>query len=321
LSAKKLLLGAALVIIASGCYIAFIITLPPPKFWVSLTASTERISFKVANPDLAILRVTGMEVYSDMPKLTGCVSGLLSPQLDSTVEYRRGDDSYFTITVDRPGTGRNGPVAVFQSSSDGRRTELGGPVQFRAKDDCGSAMKRLPIWGDAQFGERVGAPDARGEIVPGMLVSGTVETFAYSHDRLLGLRFPSTVYSVNSFDLPAGSVLTRDATASAPPLWSGAAVVSDDGSGFQVYASTTSHSVALTAPVGGTSAVDLGNYSQFLSDPNIIKIQFFGGVFLFLAQSILIIFNFILAGADLELPAEREKPARSPSEVPGDAGS
>jgi hypothetical protein len=304
---RKITTGLVILILVGALYALFLWTLPRAKFWVSLTATSESVKFRVVNPDFAVIHISGMEAHSSDPKakLTGCVAGVVTPANGSSIEYRRGSDDFFKITIDSRFGSPNGTVFRFRPAAQNSMPfEVTAATEFRAKKDCGTPPARLPIWGPAKFGDRLSAPGESGDVTPGLLSEGTIEVYAHAHDWLLGIKFPSSVYSVQTFDLPPGSVLT--AVDDAAENWIGTASVPSDGNGFEIRASTMSPNIALQLPHAPTGTkpqrIDLGQYAQYLNDPNVIQIQFFFGVFLFLLQTVLSVTSFFELGEQKMTP-------------------
>jgi hypothetical protein len=129
-----------------------------------------------------------------------------------------------------------------------------------------------------------------------MLTEGTIAVYAHAHERLFGIKFPATIYSVMSFELPAGAVLSSGDSGSDRSAWTGTATTDD--SGFEIRTSSNTHAVQLrsTRVLNSTQTtsrtIDLGDYAQFLSDPNIVQVQFVTGAFMFIVQMILSVLAF-----------------------------
>jgi hypothetical protein len=328
----RLRYGTVTVIIVLGLYTAFLLTLPKPNTWVALKTTAEVLSFHAIKPDLAAFHVSGMSADSldEKDKLHGCIDAILTPAKDAKIEYRRGDDDFFRIIIDPPKPGELSLILREKSKGYAARS-LTGSVVLTAKDDCdGDAPKRLPIWGPAKFGEEVKPAGASGEIVPGMLLNGTIEVYAHAHERLIGIPFPASVYSVVTFDLPPGSVLSSGPLEASQDegTWTGVAIVSSDGTGFDVEATSNTSSVMLTSSrTFGKSktslAIDLGHYAQFMNDPNILWIQLLGGAFVVLMQSVLSIVSFFTegTGVNIEAPEPRDATSSDDSRSPGSPSS
>jgi hypothetical protein len=291
LSARFLLPLAGFLILC-GLYVLFVWTLPLPRIFVVLAAKSESLAYRVINSDFAAMHIVGMKAASVDGAINHCLDAIVTPTLGTRVEYRRGDDDTFVITLD-PAEPNAISASLPEGTSAAKLRELKGSVVFTASKACGDTTpKRLPIWGLAEFGEEMHPPGLTGDIAPGLLTEGTLSVYGHAHDRLLGFKFPSIVYLVTSFDLPAGAVLAAkepDGRLSASP-WTGIARVLSDETGFDVAATTEARTVSMTSARiegdGRESAqrVDLGDFSQFMNDPNLIQIQVLGGIFLFLLQ-------------------------------------
>lgn len=317
-------LGALVVLALLSGYAFFLWTLPPSQISVVLSGHAEYARYRVINPEFATIRIAGMRAEGGGSLHGRCVDAVVTPARGASVEYRRGDDKYYRIGI-RPATGSQTAFSLRESGAERREVRDGVVFRVVADDDqCSSddAPSRLPIWGPAQFGDVQRTPGDDGRIAPGALIDGTLSVFGRAHDRLLGLRFPSSIYLVNSFDLPPWSVLSArgdeggrdpgpnsgDAQAASTrgrpgaaetAAWTGSVGVEEDTLGFAVHASSQARQIMLHAAglnasqAGGNQAIDLGNYAQFLNDPNIIQIQFLGGAFLFLFQSLSWIMSFV----------------------------
>jgi hypothetical protein len=288
----RLGLAVAALLIVSGLYALFLWTLPPPAVSVVLTAKTESLAYRVINSDMAAIHISGMKGASLDGLISGCVDAVLTPTVGTRVEYRRGNADQFSITLD-PAEG-NAVAAYLHNGNSAKNRSVSGSLVFSIAKACGETTPiRLPIWGPTEFGEVMHPPDASGEMAPGLLTQGTLSIYGRAHERLLGLKFPALVYLVTSFDLPAGSVLSNkgnDGKLGESP-WTGVARVIDDESGFDIAASTDARTVSVTSAGVSDGAqagqrIELGDYSQFMNDPNVIQIQVLGGIFLFLLQGL-----------------------------------
>jgi hypothetical protein len=165
---------------------------------------------------------------------------------------------------------------------------------------------------------------ASGEIAPGMLIR-TIEVYAHAQERLIGTSFPASVYSVMTFDLPPGSVLRSEVPSEDEATWTGAAIVSSHGTGFDVEATSNTPTVVLkssrTFGMSKTASrrIDLGHHAQFMKDPNILWIQLLAGVFLVLLRLVLSIVGFFTedAGGNFKAPAPRDTTPSDDSPSPG----
>jgi hypothetical protein len=269
--------------------------IPPARISVVLAARSEFVRFLVINPEFAAFRVAGMKALTREENLNGCVDAIITPQAGARVEYRRGDKNYFRIRIDGPSNG--GPAFLLRTTSAEAR-ELTQSVVFEASDDCGDSPNRLPVWGPAQFGDILRPPGINGSITPGILYDGKLSVYARAHDRLIGISFPPSIYLVNSFELPTGSVLSAPIF-DASSTWIGSVSVEKTTSGFKVQAEGQARQIVLrtAGTVGGPrdsgEPVDLGNYAQFLNDPNIVRIQFLVTAFLVLANFSVRLLSFL----------------------------
>ena len=284
--------------VTTVAYAIFLLTLPRPTIWASLKATSESIAFRAVNPELAVFHISGVRAFTHDNSLTGCVNGVIIPKAGARIEYRKGEGGFSRVVIDPP---KNEEVSFTFRSFEPELVIKGvvGSVVFIADGACpGKAASRLPIWGPAEFGELVRSADETGASKPGMLVKATIEVYAYSQERLLGIRFPASIYPVTSFEVPAGAVLTSLVGLNSNDIWSGVAVASNDNQGFSVIASSQGHDIALYTPlpaVGGRTRpqkIELDDYALFLKDPNIIQLQFLIAAFLFLFNSIVSIAKF-----------------------------
>jgi hypothetical protein len=242
---------------------------------------------------MGVMRIVGMRASALDGSINACVDAVVTPAAGARVEYRRGDENFFTVTIDPRES--NGP-AVFLREGGGARPSrpVRGSIVFSSAKACGETKpSRFPIWGPAEFGEEMRPPGATGELAPGLLTQGTISVYGHAHQKLLGMQFPAKVYLVTSVELPAGSVLAAkepDGELSATP-WTGIATVSSEDRGFDVAASTQARTVSVSAaraegPDETAQKLDLGEFSQLTNDPNVVQIQVLGGAFLFLLQGI-----------------------------------
>ena len=154
----------------------------------------------------------------------------------------------------------------------------------------GKIPTQLPIWGAARFGDQTHPPGLNGDLVPSFLSQGTVTVFARAHENLLGIKFPSLVYKVNSFDIPPGAVVSTENKNESSAVWRGNLQTSKDSIGFTVHATARPEQMIISIPgdpvLNEKALIDLGSYPQFLQDPNLITIQVIAGVFVFLIKSL-----------------------------------
>jgi hypothetical protein len=302
---KRLIVISGLFVAGVVLYTGFVLTLPAPNLWVGFRATSESLSFRVINPEMAAFRISGMRGTSVDGRFSACVDAMITPKAGARMSYRRGDEKYYQITIDAPESGaetltirdRGKPASV-----------LRGNVIFAAAEECsGSVPKRLPVWGPAEFGEEVRPANVFGIIVPGSLIEGTIEVFAHAQDRLLGLSFPSVVYSVTTFNVPPGSVLTTPDGVSDETTWTGFVRLPQEGFGVEVQASSNTRAVtirstrAFSDSASSSRRIDLGQFAQVLNDPNIIQLQFFVGALMLLIQALASVGTFFLEaqGPDL----------------------
>jgi hypothetical protein len=285
-------------------YAIFLWTIPPARgLSIILSAHSEFLRYRVINPDFAVLRIAGMKALTAGDALTGCADAVITPGIGSQIEYRRRDNQYFRITVDPPSPGR---LAFLLRAKDAEPRPFSQSVIFEASDTCpGMKPTQLPIWGPARFGDVLRPPNQEGRSVPAALISGKLSIYARAHDRLIGLSFPSSIYLVNSFELPSGSVLSAPGN-DASSAWIGIADVENGKPGFTIQAESTARTITLRGagtiigPRQTDERIELGSYAQFLTDPNIIKIQSLLGAFLLLFQTgwrIIAFINTYILGA------------------------
>jgi hypothetical protein len=299
--------AAVVVFVLLAAYASFLWTIPPARVFTVLSARSEFVRFLVINPEFATLRITSMKALGPAALSANCIDGVVSPTIGARIEYRRGDTGYFRITIDPPRSG--GPGFTFREKGAQPAT-FSQSVIFVESDTCGgNEPSRLPIWGPTQFGDYLRPPPNDGTIVPWALISGKVSVYARAHDRLIGLSFPPSIYLVTAFDLPPGSVLpaANQDDEGTDGSWTGTARADKEGAGFTVYAESEARSIVLRAagtavgPHDPGQLIDLGHYAQFLTDPNIIQIQFLCGAFLILINVFGRIMGFIdskVFGAD-----------------------
>src|SRR2546430_1589636 len=290
---EKIAWASAILTVVFAIYAVLFISVPRPNIWISFTGKVEKLSFRVTNPQVSVLAVGGMQVTTADGHLNGCLAALVVPELGASLEYRRGSKSYFRIIIDPPSQAPNGTSAIIRISGK-EDVRANGSIIFEATEKCGGSVpQHLPIWGPAQFGEGIRAADQTGAVRPGFLADGNVKVYARAQERLLGVRFPSTIYFVSSFELPPGGILTSLPEDGEDLAWIGIARVSNEGNGFEIQVSSAAQKVGLGSPSAlGTrraliEEIDLGGYSQFLKDPNIVEIQFFAAVFMFVLQMVL----------------------------------
>jgi hypothetical protein len=284
-----ILVAAFLYLAVAGLYAAFWWSLPPPRLSVVFKGSTESLAYRVVNPSMASMRIFGMRGVALDGSLNACVDGILSLHPGTRVEYRRGDESRYSITID-PQDG--GTAGMFSERATGRSRELKGSVVFAAASTCGEeSPTRLPVWGPLVIGEEMRPAGPTGELAPGLMTSGTLYVYGRSHERLLGLKFPSLVYLASTTELPAGSVLSvqDDQGNLAETGWTGIARILESEPGFDLAVSSDTRRVtiasrSLNGPGSAAERIDLGEFSQLLNDPNVIQLQILAGVFFFLLQ-------------------------------------
>ena len=91
----------ALLFLAMACgYGWFIWHLPQPRIFVVLSAKSESIAYRVTNPDMGVMRIVGMRASALDGSINACVDAVVTPAAGARVEYRRGDENFFTVTID-----------------------------------------------------------------------------------------------------------------------------------------------------------------------------------------------------------------------------
>jgi hypothetical protein len=294
--------GQILIAILAVGYTVFLVTLPPARITVSLSAHTEFLSYTVLRPEYSVFLVRGMDLTSkDLEE--HCVELAVTPPRGATVEYRRGGQNYFTISVQAKGA----QVVLQASGKPDKR--LSGDVVFSSAGCAGPGPPSLPLWGPARFGDAL-RPPGEDVAIPGAMLDGTVSVFARAHERLIGIPFPRLIYKVNTFEIPPGAVLADapDTTEDENVAWVGQVRVEGDRAGFMVWASSSVRRVSLRPPglpaseAESEGLVDLGSYAQYLNDPNIIELQFFAGLVLLLFHN-LTIANSIYVSLKQKLPS------------------
>lgn len=293
-----MLLSILLYLSVAGLYGAFWWSLPPPRLSLVFKGSTESLAYRVENPSISSIRIFGMKGVALDGSLNSCVDAILSPRVGSRIEYRRGDESRFSITLD----GQDGGAAgTLHERATGRARELKGSVVFAVSPACGEEVPtRLPVWGPLVIGEELRPAGPTGEMAPGLMTSGSLYVYGRSHDRLLGMKFPSLLYLVSSTELPAGSVLSvQDRSGElAATIWTGVARILESEPGFDLAVSSDARNVtiasrSLNGPDRVAERVDLGEFSQLMNDPNVIQLQIMAGVLFFMLQIVSSTLSFV----------------------------
>ena len=301
---RRALYGFIVFLVTMAAYAYLIWTIPPARTWIALKTTAEFFQVEVTRPELSVIQVQGLTAVSldSANLLNGCVKGFLTPVEHAIIKYRRGKDNGLNIILVPPEGGKLS--ASFSDENKGYATvNISGSIVLTAIDKCsGDLPNNFPIWGRAKFGEELKAADGKGQLSPGTLRDGTIEVYAHSQQHLLGLNMPASVYSVMSFDIPGNSVLTTESAVvggnvSTADYWIGSASLTKDSDGFEVQATSRATSLLLSSAAifGADDAaqkIDLGRYTQFTSDPNILLLQLIAGVFLVILSNILSIVGF-----------------------------
>lgn len=250
-----------------------------PQTFAVIQANSEYLRYRVFNSQLASFSADGFRVgLADEASLEGlCLSGMLEPRLDETVEYIRQAEGALIIALQRGGVTATG-------------LSFNGPTSLVADPDCaGTPPALLPVWGPGQVGDTF---TVRSDGFGPILLSGSLEVFGRTiHLGWFGRG--GAVYSASSqpMTIPPGGWIWTDGDKAAP----GADVPPEEAAlfgyvdakvdqGLSIRVTTESPLLQIIAPGGRLEPgrIEVGLFAQALNDPNILRAQFALLIFLLL---------------------------------------
>jgi hypothetical protein len=259
--------AVALSIIATLITIWLFGILGGPQTLAVIEAESEYVRYRVFNSQLASFPADGFRVgYADEARIEGtCLSGMVEPRIDGSVEYIRQGSDPLLIVLEKGGS--NETTGTFN-----------GMTSLVADSECGEIGKFLfPVWGPGQVGDTF---SVRSEGMAPLLNSGTVVVLGRTID-LGWLGEGGAIYSTSSQPLtipPGGWIWTGEGDEALPPeeaaLFGYADASPEKGLGVRV--TTESPLLKMIAP-GGTlepMRIEIGLFAQALNDPNILRAQF-----------------------------------------------
>jgi hypothetical protein len=305
---------AFLPIVVLGAYVIF--ALPSASAISVLQATTESVSFRAQVPDLAQMRLTGFSLSFEAPNAgtnlgfkeavpsasarnrTLCLDGILAPEPDSMVTYRRFGTGAPVVVIERTdgkpaasfsGSSKDIPAAVRASSWI--RLEGKADDDDSEKKGCpGTPSARLPIHGAAQIGSELKPAGSGQEASSGVLLEGTLNIFARALDVGPWRESAPRIYpaSVSDISLPAGSrIMEYTGNGGTPQPWTGF-VRTDADEALSVSVTTPAMRLALVRPgVGMTPEVlSIGLFTQLANDPILSTIQILAAVLFVVFQAL-----------------------------------
>lgn len=266
--------------------LAFLL-LTEPVTTINITAQTETLAFRVANPDMVILdKLKSVRLYAtdpdevadlDSDHSTRCVSGRIEPTLGSVIRYRRGHDDVVTLSIDEVDESVGFPSFTL---TDGSRIRLGTDTMIVMNPNdknCSSEFpSTLPIWGPGELGnERISAADKE---PPSFLIEGAVLAYARSIIQ-------QTLFLAEEIPLPAGSRVVNEVRLTGNS-WFGSARIRKEG-GFKAHITTNAHALRVyRAGVKGYETVRVSLFARQFNDPGLLWLQAWFAIIIALTQII-----------------------------------
>lgn len=250
-----------------------------PRTFAVIQANSEYLKYRVFNTQLASFPADGFRVgLADDTALEGqCLTGMVEPRLDGTVEYIRRTGSELIISLSAGGITSSG-------------VSMDGPTSLVADETCSEATPvLLPVWGPGQVGDTF---TVRSDGFGPILLSGSLEVFGRTID-LGWFGQGGAVYSASSdpMTIPPGGWLWTDGGDAAkgsdlPPEEAALFGYVDRQAehGLNVRVTTESPLLQIIAPGGrlDPGRIEIGLFAQALNDPNILRAQFALLIFLLL---------------------------------------
>jgi hypothetical protein len=290
--------AAFFVLVVAAAAILFV--LPPVPTIAVIQANTEFVSYDVAVPDLAQLRLAGYALTFESPGDSNslmksatsptarkplCLAGILTPTTGARVSYKRIDSGPIAVVIERTD---EKPAATFALATGEAPAALQKASWIRLEtptgdDDkpaCpGAASKRLPIYGATRIGTPLRPEGAGEESSSGVLIEGTIDLYAKTielgrwRDGLNRI-YPTTV---SLMDIPPGAQVSEFLEkGDMPTPWAGFVKLNSDQA-FDIRITTTANRIQILRPGIGIQPETLatGLFAQLTNDPVILSLQVF----------------------------------------------
>jgi len=277
-----LVLTALAITLASILFLSFFHT---PKPYVTITAVSELVSYRVARPSISAIPLVDASLGAAATQCRSPFTGVLEPERGSIIRYRSSGKEVAIQVV-----ASDKVAATLRSDNDTDCQVMGSLTVVVQRNGY---IRALPIAGPADIGAEFAAPtvpntgDGRGfEQARNIMWEGTVQ--AFTRGWLSGGLSPK---ADADFKLPAGgrissgdTLVPAQAGQNVAP-WYGIAEITERG--FNVSATTTSLDLKLYRP--GTNPGDAETFrldfmANILSDPGMIRLVLIFGMFSYIVS-------------------------------------
>jgi hypothetical protein len=268
-----------------------------------ISALTERVSFKVTQPNLASIPVRCFRMATMNSNPNGeCLDGVIRPNINVDVRYGRVGYGSLSITLVPNTDDKDAILASYEPENGGQVIALQGTTYLELDERCGgdssgysspnsdasSMLPALPIWGKVSLGsEFTGISSSNPQ--PRLLLEGKIDVSARSIEFLPSiLNLRSTLYPITSLDLPVASRLetfpeirnqlpthNRNAENKSSMIanWWGIAYIEQGKPAIRVEIATDTQKLALYRPNRHEAdVIEVTILNQVFEDPNLIKL-------------------------------------------------
>ncbi len=267
---------------------------------VQVSALSERVSFRVTQPNLAAFFVRSMRARSSVAALDKtCVNGLIKPALNSEITFGRVGYGPLLIELHPVGAGNDPGVdasGLLTTMLPEHSTVLSGETRLQWDAGCSpaagldvsvndppAAPPPLPIWGPLSIGSEFSGYSGTVQ-TPKLITEGRVTLQARS--VAIPFLLARSWYTVSALDLPVGARVEAYATDASgttttatqkngktgeEATWWGRVYVDPQRPNLVVIAATYTPRLAVYRPnVKEAELVELSSLAQMFGDPNLV---------------------------------------------------
>lgn len=289
-------LAFVVLIVASAAIFLF---MPQAPTIAVIMAITEFVSYDVAVPELAQLRLSGYaltyesasdsllgkNLASPTTKKPLCLTGILTPNVGTRVSYKRLDTGPIVAVIERTDgkpaatfsiTGADAPAALQKASW----IRLEASTSDDDKGACsGKPSLRLPVYGSSRIGTPLRPESAGEESSSGVLIEGTIDLYAKTVELKHLNEGANRIYptTVVQMDIPPGAELSQFVEkGEAPVPWAGFVKPNPDLA-LDVRITTPASRIQILRPGIGIQPETLSTslFAQIANDPVILSLQVF----------------------------------------------
>lgn len=278
---------------------AIFLVMPQAPTIAVIMAITEFVSYDVAVPELAQLRLSGYaltyesasdsllgkNLASPTAKKPLCLTGLLTPNVGTRVSYKRIDTGPIVAVIERA-DGK--PAATFSLSGAEAPAALqkASWIRLEASTDpddkgaCGGKPSlRLPVYGPSRIGTPLRPESVGEESSSGVLIEGTIDLYAKTVELKHLNEGANRIYptTVVQMDIPPGAELSQfvEKGEHAVP-WAGFVKPNPDLA-LDARITTPANRIQILRPGIGIEPETLSTslFAQIVNDPVILSLQVF----------------------------------------------